>query len=323
MSTGVSNELALSVSVIMFTSRAALVRCLDALQNQVAAPDFEILVPHDDGLEDVGALRGQFPHVSFLALSGTRTPAELRTHAVSRSSGRIVALLEDHCMPEPDWCARIVAAHEANHAAIGGAVDKGFAPGTSKDAILNWAVYLTDYSRYMPPMAEGEAAGLTDCNVSYKRASLEPLRTSWSPEFHENVVNDLLRQRGETLWFDPHIVVREYRPLTVAKVLRDRYSFGRLFASTRVVGAPMLKRMVWAAASVLMPPVLATRAARNLLTRRRHQGQIVRCMPGLMFVASVWMFGEMVGYLTASPGKLRARSATGGSAALAGSASPK
>jgi hypothetical protein len=85
----------------------------------------------------------------------------------------------------------------------------------------------------------------------------------------------------------------------------------------------MLKRMVWAAASVLMPPVLATRAARNLLTRRRHQGQIVRCMPGLMFVASVWMFGEMVGYLTASPGKLRARSATGGSAALAGSASPK
>jgi hypothetical protein len=323
MSTGGSRDLALTVSVIMFTSRESLVRCLDALQNQRAAPDFEILVPHDDALDDVDALRRQFPNVTFLTLSGTRTPAELRTYAVSRSAGRILALLEDHCMPEPDWCARIVAAHEASHAAIGGAVDKGFAPGKSDDGILNWAVYLTDYSRYMPPMAEGEAESLTDCNVTYKRASLEPLRSSWSPEFHENVVNGLLRARGETLWFDPLILVREYRPLTVAKVLRDRYSFGRLFASTRVVGAPMLKRLVWAGASVVMPPVLAARAARNLLTRRRHQGQTVRCMPGLMFVASVWMFGEMVGYLTASPGKLRARSATSGSAALASSAAPE
>jgi hypothetical protein len=321
MSTGLSPAPVLTVSVIMFTSRSSLIRCLDALRVQQSAPALEILVPHDDALEDVDALRRQFPDVAFLTLTGSRTPAELRSHAVSRAAGRIIALLEDHCIPEPDWCARIIAAHEATHAAIGGAVDKGFAPGKSDDGILNWAVYLTDYSRYMPPMAEGEAESLTDCNVTYKRASLERVRTAWSPEFHENVVNGLLREQGDTLWFDPRILVREYRPLTVPKVLRDRYAFGRLFASTRVAGAPMPKRLIWAAASVVMPPVLAARAARNLMIRRRHRGQIVRAMPGLLFVASVWMLGEMIGYLTASPGRLRAgRTANGG--ALASTAAP-
>jgi hypothetical protein len=309
----------LSVSVIMFTSRDSLVRCLDALDRQEGAPSFEVLVPHDDSLTGVDELKRRFPNVEFLGLPGSRTPAELRTHVVNRSRGRIIALLEDHCMPAPDWCARIIEAHKAPYAAIGGAVDKGFAPGQSTDGILNWAVYMTDYSRYMPPMNAGPAHSLTDCNVTYKREVLERIRDAWTPEFHENLVNGLLHEKGETLWFDPTILVHEYRPLTVVKVLRDRYSFGRLFASTRVAGAPLVKRLVWAGASVVMPPVLALRAAKNLTTRKRHQLQAVRCMPGLLFVASVWMFGEMVGYLTASPGKLKASQPTK-NGALAGSA---
>jgi len=54
-----------------------------------------------------------------------------------------------------------------------------------------------------------------------------------------------------------------------------------------------------------MPPILAHRAAGNLRQRNRHREQIVRCAPALLFVSSVWMLGEMVGYLTGSPGSLR------------------
>jgi hypothetical protein len=58
------------------------------------------------------------------------------------------------------------------------------------------------------------------------------------------------------------------------------------------------------------------------MIRRRHRGQIVRAMPGLLFVASVWMFGEMIGYLTASPGRLRAGRTANGRGALANTAAP-
>jgi len=300
---------ALSVTVIMFTSRAALLRCLDALDRQVESPDFEILVPCDDAIHDIAALRPRCPRVTFLPLAGRRTPAELRSLAAARASGRIVAFLEDHCMPDADWCARIVAAHAGSHAVIGGAVEKGFAPGRSTDGALDWAVYLADYSRYMNPLPEGPAHGLTDCNVTYKRAVLQDIADAWSAEFHENVVHDRLRAAGHTLWFDPRIIVREYRPLTMRDVLRDRYAFGRLFASTRVAGAPLVRRLVLAAASLLMPPVLTLRAIRNLSSRGRHREQIVRCTPALLFVTSVWMFGELIGYLTGTAGALRPRTA--------------
>jgi hypothetical protein len=299
-----SRRTPLTVTVIMFTAESSLTRCLDALLAQKAVETPEILVPHDDTLAGATALAARYPRVKFLHMAGTRTPAELRAFAAGEASGRIIGMLEDHTIPEPDWCARVIEAHEQQRAAVGGAVDKGFAPGRTTDSTLNWAVYMTDYSRYMNPMPAGPSHSLTDCNVTYKRSALEPIEDVWLHEFHENVVNGRLHERGEVLWFDPRIVVREHRPLTIVKAVRDRYAFGRLFASTRVENAPLAKRLVMAGASLIMPPVLAARAARNLLSRRRHRAQIVRCAPALLFVASVWMLGEMVGYLTASPGTL-------------------
>lgn len=299
----------LSVVVIMFSGPDELGRCLQALHDQRDVTQPEILVPCDDALPDRRSLALRFPAARFLHVTGSRTPAELRAHAVAEARGRIVALVEDHCMPDPDWCARIISAHRADHAAVGGSVEKGFAPGSSHDTTLDWAVYLTDYSRYMNPLPEGPATALTDCNVSYKRESLDLIRAIWIDEFHENLVNGRLQEAGASLWFDPHIVVRNYRPLTIRKAIRDRYSFGRLFAATRVEGQPFARRLVFAAASSIMPPILAMRAARNLTARRRHREQIIRCAPALLFVASVWMFGEMVGYLTGSPGSLRPRAA--------------
>lgn len=300
-----AREVPLTVTVIMFTAESSLVRCLDALLAQKGVETPEILVPHDDTLDAAVALAARFPGVRFLAMPGRRTPAELRAFAVGQASGRIIGLLEDHCVPEPDWCARVIEAHEQTRAAVGGAVEKGFAPGRNTDSPLNWAVYMTDYSRYMNPMPAGPSHTLTDCNVTYRRAALAALEDLWRAEFHENIVNGMLHQSGGVLWFDPGIIVREHRPLTLGTAARDRYAFGRLFASTRVEGAPIARRLVMAGASILMPPVLAARAARNLMVRRRHRRQIIRCAPALLFVASVWMLGEMVGYLTARPGSLR------------------
>jgi len=305
MSEPTGRTVPLTVTVIVFSGPEALDRCLHALHAQVGVSQPEILVPCDDTLPVAAGLEDRYSAVRFMREPGRRTPAELRARAVREAAGEVVALVEDHCTPAADWCARILEAHDAAHAAIGGAVDKGFRPGAAHDTALDWAVYLTDYSRYMPPMEAGPAHSLTDCNVTYKRDALRSIADSWTAEFHENIVNDRLRAMGESLWFDPGILVYEFRPLTVSAAMRDRYSFGRLFAATRVEDSPLSKRLIYAAASCLMPPVLAWRAMRNLFSRGRHRLQAIRCAPALLFVASVWMFGEMTGYLTGSPGSLR------------------
>jgi predicted dehydrogenase len=309
---------ATSLSVVALAFGGGLSQCLAALQPQTDALNAEVIVPHDSTLGDVAALRRAFPAVRFVELSGTRTPAELRATGATISSGDVIAFLEGHCRPAPDWCARMLAAHRAPHAAIGGPIEKGLPDEGRNDTSLNWSVYLADYSRYMLPLPEGATHGLSDCNVSYKRSALEATRSHWMTEFHENVVNGALRASGEILWFDPSVAVFEQRQLSVGEALRDRFSFGRLFGSTRVPGVAMPKRLAWSAAALLMPPLLVARVAGNLQRRGRHRGQLLRCLPALTMISAAWMAGEAVGYLTGSAGKkLKPSSSSSTSAAMA------
>lgn len=292
----------LSVVVIVFAGGNRLARCLDALVAQRGAPAPEIIVPHDASLPTSAALAAKYPGVRFVAHDGRRPPAELRARGVLAARGDVIALLEDHCLPDADWAARVLAAHVSSHAAIGGAIDKGFAPGRGDDSALNWALYIADYARYMPPFTAAPAQSVSDCNASYKRAALEPVRASWSVEFHENVVNDALRERGGTLWLDPAIVVRQQRTLTWSAALRDRYTFGRLFGATRVTGVSLPKRLVLSAAVFALPPLLVWRSARNVLSKRLHRAQLLRALPALWLISGAWAAGEMVGYLLGSAG---------------------
>jgi len=291
-----------TLSVVALAFGGGLSSCLAALQPQAQALGAEIIVPHDSTVEDLAALRRQFPAVRFVELPGVRTPAELRTAGASLSTGDVVAFLEGHCRPAPDWCARIMSAHAAPHAAIGGPIEKGLPEG-SNDTALNWSVYLADYSRYMLPLPEGTTHALSDCNVSYKRSALEATRKHWSTEFHENVVNGALGAAGATLWFDPAMTVFEQRQLSVGSALRDRFSFGRLFGSTRVPGVSLPRRMAMTGAALLMPPLLVARVIGNLRRRGRHKDQLLRCLPALTMISAAWMAGEAVGYFTGTAGK--------------------
>src|SRR5581483_5976385 len=104
---------------------------------------------------------------------------ELRASAVATAAGELVALLEDHVRPDPGWIEAIRNAHRNEEfAAIGGAVENGI------DRILNWAVYFSDLGRYHNPLTPGESPWASLVNVSYKRASLNLVKSVWQVRFH-------------------------------------------------------------------------------------------------------------------------------------------
>jgi predicted dehydrogenase len=292
-----------SLSVVALAFGGGLARCLAALQPQADALGAEVIVPHDSTLEDQATLERTFPAVRFIELPGVRTPAELRAAGAALTSGDVIAFLEGHCRPAADWCERVLAAHQSPHAAVGGPIEKGLPDEGGNDSALNWSIYLADYSRYMLPLPEGATHALSDCNVAYKRSALEATREHWTTEFHENVINGALRAAGGTLWFDPAMTVFEQRELSLGAALRDRFSFGRLFGSTRVPGVTLPRRVVWSAAAMVMPPLLVARVVGNLKRRGRHRDQLLRCLPSLAMISAAWMAGEAVGYLTGSAGK--------------------
>ncbi|MEO7041277.1 MAG: glycosyltransferase [Gemmatimonadaceae bacterium] len=291
----------LSIVVVAFVGEEYLRRLLDALLLQVDDAT-EVLVACDALIDDIARFRERYPDVEFVRFEGRLAPASLRATGVARAKGRIVALVEDHCVPAPEWKQQVLAAHEADVAAVGGAIEKGFPPDRHGDTALNWALYLADYSRYALPMAEGRSGAASDCNVSYKRQTLADIEPVWSREFHENLVHAELEKGGGTLWFSPRIVVHEQRSMTWSQTLSDRYSFGRLFGSTRVVDASPVRRLTMSAAALLLPPLLVARVANNVFRRRRYFGPLVRATVPLIVVASAWALGELVGYVTGSAG---------------------
>ena len=274
-----------------------LERCLKALSVQKEKEMLEVIVPCDDRVESAALLQQKFPDIRFLKLNGRRTYAEFRSAGFLNATAPIVALTEDQCIPEPDWCVRIVRAHETSHAAIGGAVDKFADPA---EPLLNWSVYFCDYSRYANPVSEGVVHHLTDCNVTYKREALMSVADIWQQEFHETVVHAALQRQGKELWLSSQIIVKQQRSMKLAQALRERFSFGRLFGSTRVAHESLQRRIVFAVLDIALPVLLTFRIAKNVVKKKRYRSEFIRCLPLICVLNLFWSFGEFVGYITAS-----------------------
>jgi hypothetical protein len=283
---------ALSVVVVPIGGSEYLEACLGALEAQAEPGRVEIVVPFDDGLDIGGGLETRFPFARFAYVAGRHSAAALRTEGVRRAVGRIVAITEDAVEPATDWCERLISAHERAVCAVGGAVDREIGPDVSS------AIFLADYDRYRPPLAEGPTVALTDINSSYKRWALELVADVWRVEFHENEVNGSLLAGGGCLWLAPAVLVRHRRRLSSREALRDRYEFGRLFASSRLRGAPLVRRAVYVLFSFVLPLVIVERVVARYLRGGRRLSELLRVLPSLALVAVAWAYGELLGYLT-------------------------
>jgi hypothetical protein len=124
----------------------------------------------------------------------------------------------------------------------------------------------------------------------------------WKDEFHETTVNWELARRGYLLYLAPDLVVMQQRALSLLPALRERFAFGRLFASTRVAATTPGRRLAYALLAVGLLVLLPGRVAANVLRKRRHLTQFARALPALVLLTTVWTIGELVGYLTGTAG---------------------
>jgi hypothetical protein len=290
----------LSIVVVVLCGGTHNVRCLEALRRQRNAPPTEIVIAYDDTFPETAALQERFPEVKFVRAPGKRGYAEIRTLGVKASSGRLVAVTEDQCIPPEDWSAAVVVAHASPHAAIGGPVEK-YRP----DGLLNWAVYLRELGTFMPPVHEGLSNALTDCNVSYKRADLNAIESVWSTAFHEHQVHAALQERGGTLWLSPSLITYQQRTLKFYPAVAERYIFGRIYGGLRSGDISAGKRALLIAGSPLLPALLVIRVLAGVIRKQRYVGACFAALPYLVLFSFVWSCGEFIGYVTGQPGSLR------------------
>lgn len=284
---------AVTVAIVAICGAAHLRRCLDALDEQTGAPPFSIVVVYDPHLDDVVGMATERPEIPFIANAGQRTPLELAARAVREADGELVLLTEDHCVPRPDWVRELVRAQRSDRAAVGGAVE-ALPGGTAAD----WAFYLVDYFRYMPPLAAGPSPSLTVCNVAYRRDRLEEIASLWGEIFHETVINEALKTRFGDLWLEPSAAVGMRRHVRFRDAMYERYAFGRLFGCTRLGFMPGWRRAYFGLLAPLLPILLLGRMVRRSLESRRNAARLLRSFLHLVALVIAWSWGEWLGYLT-------------------------
>jgi len=282
-----------TVGVVGICGAPHLRRCLAALDAQREAPAFDILVVHDPHLEDIAALASERPDVRFVANEGQRTPLELAARAVSEAAGDLVLLTEDHCVPAPGWVRAMTAAQAEGRAVVGGTVEP--LAGTTH---ADWAFYLVDYYRYMPPVSEGPSPTLTVCNASYRADRLAEIADVWREIFHETAINEALGARFGSLWLCPDARVAMRRHVRFRDALYERYAFGRLFGCTRLEFQPAWRRAYYVALAPLLPALLLGRMAGASLRSGANARRFLRALPYTAALVVAWSWGEWLGYAT-------------------------
>ena len=118
----------LSIVITIVSGSVHLKACLEALQRQEDCPgdQQEVVVPYDRDDATIRALQGEFPAVTFHPVKMTVNCPEgachehfdqLRAAGLEIARGRVVAILEDHEMPDPAWCRNMLETHREPYAA--------------------------------------------------------------------------------------------------------------------------------------------------------------------------------------------------------------
>jgi hypothetical protein len=281
---------ALSVVVPSVNGYGDLRGCLDALQREAARTPIEIIVPERCGDDVRAALARDFPAAIVMPVSRGTTIPEMRALAFGRATGHAVAVIEDHVIVPEAWASRLLAELDRGALVVGGSV-----ANAATATLIDRAAFLCEYSHCLPPMAAGVVPWLTGNNVVYRRDVLERFRAVANEGRWENRLHDAMRDSGIDLVCRPEICVGHKKHYTFGEYLSQRYLYARSYAGARVAGAPVGRRLAYAAAAFALPALLFGRIATRIVNKA-GAWQLISTAPLILVFVGAWAWGEVVGY---------------------------
>jgi GT2 family glycosyltransferase len=285
-------QVRLSIVIAAWNNSSSLRECLTSLARQADCEDTEVIVISNYNSGALAMVEREFPTVNLISVPEQTTVPELRTRGISRASGEIIALLEDHCTFDENWCAEIKKAHELPYSIIGGSVENA-----SGESPLDWAVYFYDYGKYMLPNQAGIVGSLSGINVSYKRSVLEKVEESFREGFLETFINEELKKQGEVLYLAPLAIVYHQKNYEIKDAFTQSYRYGRSFSGMRTLNTTFWQRIGLILGSLALPVLLPSRIALRTVRKGRYLKELVWCLPHLLLLMTSWSYGELCGYV--------------------------
>jgi glycosyltransferase involved in cell wall biosynthesis len=271
--------------------------CLKSVREQAERLEAEVIVVACGTPDYAERIEKEFPWVQVIHCSERETIPSLRRIGADRAQGRVIAIIEEHCLAAPDWLDRALEAFDASDCGVAG----GPVFDHSYKRLRDWVVYFCEYNNYLPPWREGEAHDLGSANIAYSRDLLMKYRDLLSGGYWEAVLHPRLAADGIKFHSSPAMAVYHSGPFDFLYYLGQRYWFSRAFAGARASQLPPLRKVAYLVASPLVPVLLWTRIARRVLSKQCHVAKFAQALPLFVPVLVIYVAGEFMGYL-AGPG---------------------
>lgn len=286
----------LSAILVAGPCRARAQRVVDALSAQTALLSIEIIVV-DLVAESVPRLTaGEGATLVYVPMPGLARWGRARAEGARVARAPIVAFIEDHCFPAPDWADHVIDAHRGPWAAVGYAFTNA-----NPESHMSRTGLLARYGMFVHPAEGGAARFIAGNNVSYKRDLILEAGTQLDTllDIDFNMQEDLIR-RGHHLFVEARALAAHLNYNTLSGECLTGRPYCRLLASHRAQvnawGIP--RRILYGVLTPLSAPVIRlARLARSLRGRRVLWSTAITGLPLIAVMYLSDALGESAGYL--------------------------
>lgn len=284
----------LSVVVVLGQQRARVQHIIDLIYAQTAVADLELILV-DVGMGAKPLLQTRCP-TQYISKAATTTWGEARSAGVRVARAPVVALLEDHCFPGPEWAEALLEVHEESWDAICYAFKN-----PNPETYASRAGFMAELGIWAHPVVQGPMRDMPGNNMSYKKAALLRLE----PELDEALntdfaVQSFILQQGGTMGIAAEAYAAHQNYDSLRLLFQANYVSCRLVGAERVrMGAWSLpKRFLFAALAPLGAPLIKfKRLLLSMKGRPTLWGPFVKALPVTIPLYCWAALGEAQGYL--------------------------
>jgi len=234
----------------------------------------------------------EFPSVTLLKGKTGQLVPHLWKLGYDEAKGKIIAFTSAQCIPNSQWIEIFLKVLYSGASGVGGPI---LSPNNGSS--IDWALYFSRYSAFLPTGSAKEVATIPGENAAYKSETLRLCVPEIQNGFWETLVHLCFEEKGINLIAEPKMGVRLASNNPLADTVRQRIRHGRHFGSTRP-GNNLLNRLSRLVSSPMIAPYLlfriVIRVYQNKMSWIPH---LIKSLPLLTLLLTAWTIGEIGGYL--------------------------
>jgi glucosyl-dolichyl phosphate glucuronosyltransferase len=209
----------ISVIICTYNRKAYLKKCLDSLKKQTTKYNYEVIVIDNNSKENTRRIVHSYKKYNRISyfLEKRQGLSQARNLGIKKSSGEIIAFMDDDAIAENNWLEKILISFEKDKriGAVGGKIIPIFE--TNKPRWLDKRIEFLISAKTDDNKKFLKKENLFGTNMAFKKDIIEigfeedlGRKADLLISGEESLLQDILKKRGFLIFYNPDIIVKHF-----------------------------------------------------------------------------------------------------------------